>query len=71
MSNYFSISGYWKDDRVEFDGYIVKDDNTVVEEEDDQIFFYGLSEKDIQEAIKLGEKTAHDFVITGFERAEI
>ena len=45
MSKYFSIDGYWKDDKSEFSGYIVKEFDDVEEDEDrdNKIFFYGLS----------------------------
>ena len=65
MANYFTITGYWKDDKSEFSG-IVKDTNDVIEEEDDNIFFYGLSEEDIEDAIKNGKKFSEDFVITDY-----
>lgn len=63
--NIFYINGYWKDDNSEFYGYKVTDYDGV-EIEDDDIFFYGLSEKDIIEAIESGEETGEDFVITSY-----
>jgi hypothetical protein len=73
MCKYFSISGYWKDDKSEFYGYIVKefDDSEENEEDDDKIFFYGLSENDIKQAIEEGEEgTAQEFVITSYEEID-
>lgn len=70
MTNYFSIYGYWKDDKEEFGPYIVKATHDIIEEEDDNIFFYGLSEDEIKEAIELGEDTVHDFVITEYYKHE-
>ena len=71
-ANYFRISGFWKDDKSEFSGYLVKDDHTIIEDEDDSIFFYGLSESDIQQAIIDGEEsTAQEFVITSYEPEEV
>ena len=64
MGKYFIINGYWKDVKSEFSGYIVKEYD---DEEDDYIFFYGLSESDIIEAIKSIDDTVHDFVITSYE----
>lgn len=64
MSKYFIINGYWKDVKSEFNGYIVKEYD---DEEEDDIFFYGLSESDIIEAIKSIDDTVHDFVITSYE----
>ena len=70
MCKYFEISGYWKDDKSEFSGYIVKefDDSEETEELDDLIFFYGLSENEIKESIEEGEEgTTQEFVITAYE----
>lgn len=68
MANYYLINGYWKDDKSEFKNYLVKDTHDVIEKEDDSIFWYGLSEKGIQEAIKVGEDTTLEFVITSYKR---
>lgn len=67
------INGFWKDDKVKFTDYKVKvtefnDESMDDEEEDSSIFFYGLQENEIQEAIKLKWKTQHDFVITSYHR---
>ncbi len=70
MSKYFSINGYYKDDKSEFEGLIVKEYDDAEEDEsrDDQIFFYGLSETDIQQAIiDGGEDDILEFVITSYE----
>jgi len=67
MSKYFSIDGYYKDDKSEFNGYIVKEYDDVDEELDDLIFFYGLSEEDIKDAIEDGGDDILDFVITSYE----
>ena len=64
----FSIDGYWKDDHSEFSDLWVKEDETVDPKDDDTIFYYGLSEEQIKEAIKLGKKTDLEFVITGYTR---
>jgi len=71
MRTYFSINGYWKDDKSEFDNYIVTnyddhEENSEYEEED--IFYYGLEEHDLIEAIELGENTMNDFVIVSYEK---
>jgi len=65
MNQLFSISGYWKDDKSEFSDYIVSSSDDIGE--DDDIFFYGLSESELSEAVTLGENTAHEFVITHYE----
>jgi len=66
----FEISGYWKDDRSEFSGYIVQDTEDVLED-DDSIFYYGLSENDLKEAIKEGENNALDFVVTEYREISV
>ena len=65
MARYFTISGYWKDDKSEFTDYLVTDydDHNF---EDDNIFFYGLSESDIIGCIN-DEDTALEFVITSYK----
>lgn len=66
----FSINGYFKDDKSEFNGYLVYEYDSVSEGlEDENIFYYGLSESSIIEAIKEGENTGLEFVITDYERA--
>lgn len=67
MSKYFEISGYWKDTKDEFEGLLIKEFEDVLLEEDDGIFYYGLSESDLKEAVELVEDTIHDFVITSFK----
>jgi len=71
MANYFEIDGYWKDDKSEFCGYIVKDTDDVIEEEDDSIFFYGITESSIKAAIEAGENGDHEFVITDYRKTEM
>ena len=64
---FFLISGYWKDTNENFEGYKVSEYNDVIEDDNDDIFFYGLSENDIIDAITLERNTIHDFVITEYE----
>lgn len=64
MSRYFSISGYYKDDGSEFEGYIVKEFDDVDEENDDDVFYYGLSEKNLRES---SFDDGLEFVVTSFE----
>jgi hypothetical protein len=68
MRNYFEIDGYWKDDKSEFSGYIVTDYDDHEENNEEDIFFYGLSEKDIQEAIQEKEDNMLDFVIISYTK---
>lgn len=66
----FKITGYYKDDKSEFDGYLVTsfDSSQVDEDQDDEIFYYGLSEQAIKDAIANPEQEdILDFVITGYE----
>ena len=67
MSKYFSIDGYWLDDKSEFNGLIVKEYDDMNEEEDDDVFFFGMGENDLKNAIEDGEETTLDFVITSYE----
>ena len=71
MAKFFVVDGYWKDDKSSINGYIVTDMDSSVGYPvngltDDDIFFYGLNELEIQEAIELGEDTVQDFVITTY-----
>lgn len=71
---YFSITGYWKDNKVEFENQIVSEaeaENS--EQEDEEIFFYGLSEDQILKSIvshDLGQDSKDDleFVITSYSK---
>lgn len=64
----FSIDGYWKDDKDNFYGYLVSEfDDVPKGYSEEDIFFFGLSEDELEEAISLGEDTVHDFVITNYE----
>jgi hypothetical protein len=66
MSKYFSINGYWKDDLTSIVCALVREYDDSAEDDDD-IFYYGLSEKDIEEAIKNPSESALEFVITSYE----
>ena len=64
---YFEISGYWKDDQSEFEGYVVTNyDDCEEGVDDDAIFHYGLSEEEIIQAIEDGDDTGLEFVITSY-----
>jgi len=73
---YFSINGYWKDDKGNFEGYIVREFDDAIGDEpnedgltDDDIFYYGLSELEIKESIENAgvDEDALEFVITSYE----
>ena len=68
VSKYFSIDGYFKDDNSEFNGYIVKEFSDVNGNEDERIFYYGLSEKSIRDIIENGSEL--DFAITSCSEIE-
>jgi len=72
MSKYFSINGYFKDDKSEFNGFIVKeyDDSEEDENREDQIFYYGLSDNDLQHSVDTGGNDILDFVVTSFEEID-
>ena len=64
----YTINGYWKDDKAEFSNRIITDYHTTPEGiDEDKVFYCGLSEDDIKEAIALGVNTVHDFVITSYD----
>lgn len=62
----FAIDGYYVDDKAEFQGYAVAELHYTSDGWDDiNIFYYGLSESDIQRAISSG-KPVDDFIITSY-----
>ena len=61
----FLISGYWKDDKTEFQDYLVTDYDGV--QEDDDYFHFGINEEEIKEAIELKEETGLEFVIITYK----
>lgn len=72
QSKYFSVSGYWKDAHEDiFEDYIIKELDIVDEDEDIDIFFYGLNEDGIKAEIEIGEGTALEFVITSYEETTL
>lgn len=71
ISKYFSISGFWKDDKLKFENYIVKEFDDVDEDDDTEIFYYGLSASDIEELIIEKWNSEHEFVITSYEETTL
>jgi len=63
----YLITGYWKDDKIEFKDYKVT--STQDSGEDDDIFYYELTEDKIKDAIAKGEDTDLEFVITSYREA--
>lgn len=70
MSKYFEISGYWKDNKEPFEGYIVKEYDDYNEGEDDNVFFFGLSEIDLEQSINNGD-TVDDWVLTSYKEIKL
>lgn len=65
MRQYFLIDGYWKDDNTAFNDYLVTNYDDA-EDDDDNVFFYGLEESEIKQAIESGKDTSLEFVITSY-----
>ena len=70
MSKFFKINGFFKDDKSMLCGEIVKEFDDVEESRDDEIFFYGLSENEIIEAIANPTESSLEFVITSYEETD-
>ena len=69
MFNFFEIDGYFKDDGTEFTGYVVTDAEEIIEDRDDDIFWYGLTEDMIKEYIDNPPlEGVIDFVITSYRK---
>ena len=64
--HFFRIDGFWKD-RTEFYNYLVSSYDEQ-EPNDEDIFYYGLSESEIIDAIEKKENTVHEFIITDYRR---
>lgn len=62
----FAIDGYYVDDKDEFQGYPVAELHGTPDGWDDSnIFYYGLSESDIRDAISSGTPV-DGFIITSY-----
>lgn len=64
MKKYFKITGYWEDTLENFSDYIVSEEDY----DDEDVFFYGLSEDEIQQAIKEPWDNNLEFIITEYEK---
>jgi hypothetical protein len=69
MANYYLISGYWKDDNTMFEDYLVCDGADINMQYEEDVFFYGLTEKDIKAAIANHANTELEFVILDYKIA--
>lgn len=69
---YFKVSGYWIDDNSTFEEYIVTSYENASKLdgrfEDDEIFFFGMTEEVLKEALYMGASFEEDFVITYYEK---
>jgi hypothetical protein len=64
----FMVSGYWKDDKSEFNDYLISEyDDVPKGYDDDDIFYYGLSETNLKNS---SENDGMEFVITEYRRLE-
>lgn len=70
MSKYFEISGYWKDNKEPFEGYIVKEFDDYNEAEDDFVFEFGWGEEDLKQALDL-EEYPSDWVLTSYKEIKL
>ena len=62
----FVVSGYYKDDNSEFSNYLISEFDEVPKGfDDDDIFYYGMSEKELKNS---SENDGNDFVITEYKR---
>lgn len=71
---YYNITGFWKDTNENFtDRIVVSEDynETVPDHIDEQIFFYGLDEKNLEASVLSGWDTDLEFVIVEFEETEL
>ena len=72
MNKYFIIDGYWKDDLLEFRDFIVREyDDIEDDEQDNEIFYYGLSEAEILESINNPDESGLEFVITNYKEIKL
>jgi hypothetical protein len=71
MVRVFSIDGYWKDDREEFQGYLVTNYHDTPEGwKEEDFFFFGVEEGDLKEMLN-SEETVHDFVVTSYQEMKL
>lgn len=70
MSKFFEISGYWKDTKEEFSGFIVKEYDDIDEVNDELIFEYGWSENDLEQALNVDAPNS-DWILTSYKETTI
>lgn len=62
----FEIEAAWKDCGTTFSALVAEADHAPEGWDDDEIFFYGLGEADLFDAVRSGADTVHDFIVKGF-----
>jgi hypothetical protein len=63
----FRIWGNFTDDGSSIDSLVAEFDSVPNGYSDEDIFFYGLSEENIKEAIRTKEPVCNEFIITSYE----
>ena len=68
MGKLFRVDGYWKDTKAPiYNELIYEYDEHPIWLHDDEIFFYGMNEDNIINAINEGENNELEFVIENYE----
>lgn len=62
----FRIKGYWKDTKKEFQSLVYEWDECPANLDDDNIFYFGINEQQIIQAINDIEESEYEFVITRY-----
>ncbi len=63
----FNIQGYFTDDKSPIDSLVAEFDDVPNGYSEEDIFFFGLSEENIKEAIRTKEPVCNEFVITNYK----
>lgn len=63
----FNIQGYFTDDNSTIDSLVAEFDDVPNGYSEEDIFFFGLSEENIKEAIRTKEAVCNEFVINNYE----
>jgi hypothetical protein len=69
MRKYFGINGFWKDDKSTIDGSIVTNYDDVEVDgkfDEDDIFYFGLEESNLQHSLDTKGDDGLEFVVTSF-----
>lgn len=69
MKRYFNIQLQWIDDQRIINA-LVTDYDDFDPEKDEEVFWFGISEEEIQYHIQTGEPVCNQFVIISYEETE-